>query len=64
MPVFVELQPIEGAQPQLPIPSKTESLGLGSHLGYAFQWFSFALILLVGYVILMYRKNLVRVKSP
>ena len=64
LPVFVELQPIEGAQPQLPIPSKTESLGLGSHLGYAFQWFSFALILLVGYVILMYRKNLVRVKSP
>lgn len=64
LPVFVELQPIPGAQPQLPIPSKTESLGLGPHLGYAFQWFGFALVLLVGYVILMYRKHLAPTKSP
>ncbi len=63
LPVFVELQPTPGAQPQLPIPSKTESLGLGSHLGYAFQWFSLAAILLIGYVVLTYRQMQERAMS-
>jgi surfeit locus 1 family protein len=38
-----------------PLPSATTDLGLGSHLGYAIQWFSFAIILVVGYVALMLR---------
>lgn len=56
LPVFVELQPTPGAPPKLPQPSKTESLGEGSHLGYAFQWFSFAIILVAGYIVLTYRQ--------
>jgi surfeit locus 1 family protein len=32
----------------------------GPHLGYAIQWFSFALIFLVGWVTLMLRKGEIR----
>lgn len=65
LPVFVELQPVEGVQQQqLPIPSKTESLGDGPHLGYAFQWFGFAVILLVGYVVMIYRRQQAQNQRP
>lgn len=55
LPVFVEVQPgpVEGRNP--PIPALTGDLGPGSHLSYAIQWFSFAIILVVGYVAMMVR---------
>jgi len=40
----------EGVFPQ---PNKAPSFSNGSHLGYAIQWFSFALIGVIGYTILM-----------
>jgi len=38
-----------------PIPVPSEELGAGSHLGYAVQWFAFAVIAIVGLVALLYR---------
>ncbi len=38
----------------LPLPNKELELSEGSHLGYAVQWFSFALIGVVGYGVLMF----------
>nr|PZN21258.1 MAG: SURF1 family protein [Chloroflexota bacterium] len=57
LPVFIEQQPDPDAPPGPPFPAATTDLGLGSHLGYAFQWFSFALILLVGYVVVILRHS-------
>jgi surfeit locus 1 family protein len=56
LPVFVQQQP--GTEPPAapPIPMAVESLGLGSHLGYAIQWFSFALILIGTYLAVVYRQ--------
>jgi surfeit locus 1 family protein len=56
LPLFVEQQPDPALSSGPPFPAATTDLGLGSHLGYAFQWFAFALILLVGYVALIYRQ--------
>ncbi|HEU5014334.1 MAG TPA: SURF1 family protein [Roseiflexaceae bacterium] len=58
VPVFIEVQPTgaDDAMPEgLPIPSRTTDLGPGPHMSYAIQWFSFALIALVGYPILIYQ---------
>lgn len=49
LPLFVEQQPASG-DPPLPRRVATTDLGEGPHLGYAIQWFAFALILLVGYL--------------
>jgi surfeit locus 1 family protein len=56
LPVFVQQQPEPGNSPSLPRPIPVEDLGLGSHLGYTLQWFSFAVVLLVGYIALMRRQ--------
>jgi surfeit locus 1 family protein len=55
LPVFVEQQPAPG-DPQLPRRVPTADLGEGSHLSYTIQWFSFAAILLVGYVAFVYQR--------
>jgi cytochrome oxidase assembly protein ShyY1 len=39
----------------LPLPPPRPSVGAGAHLGYAVQWFSFALIAVIGYVALVRR---------
>lgn len=54
LPIFVAEQPSSDAPQSLPIPAATEDLGPGSNLSYAIQWFSFALITLIGYPILIY----------
>jgi surfeit locus 1 family protein len=56
LPVFVELQPAPG-DPGLPRREATTDLGEGPHLGYAFQWFSFAIILLAGYLALVVKRE-------
>ncbi len=53
-PIFLELATQTPAQPgQLPVPPPPPEISQGPHLSYAFQWFSFALIGVVGYVILL-----------
>lgn len=55
LPIFVEMQPIPGAPPALPQPIPPPELDPGPHLGYALQWFAFAVILVVGYVVVQTR---------
>lgn len=57
LPVFIVQSPTQG-QTGLPYRHKPEiQLTNGSHLGYAIQWFSFALILAVGYVVGFIRRH-------
>lgn len=56
LPVVLELIPLPGQSTgqavTFPVPSYTPpDITEGSHLGYAFQWFSFAALLAVGYPI-------------
>jgi surfeit locus 1 family protein len=39
----------------LPVPAGTPEISLGRHLGYAGQWFLFAVVVMVGYPILLRR---------
>lgn len=55
LPLFIETQPVPGAPPILPQPVPPPELDSGPHLGYAFQWFAFAVILVVGYGVIQYR---------
>jgi surfeit locus 1 family protein len=56
LPLFIEQQPGPD-DPELPRRIVTGDTGPGSHLSYTFQWFSFALILLIGYPALLYHQN-------
>jgi surfeit locus 1 family protein len=50
------LSALEGAEGELPVPAPGPTFDdEGPHLGYAIQWFSFALIGVVGYFFLMRR---------
>jgi len=40
---------------QYPIPTRPSAIGLGPHLGYAGQWFLFALVVAIGYPLLLRR---------
>lgn len=53
---FIDIQP-DGSVPASgqPIPAATGVIGTGNHLSYAVQWFGFAVILIVGYVIAIQR---------
>ncbi|MGE5226285.1 MAG: SURF1 family protein [Planctomycetaceae bacterium] len=56
LPVYLLLQHQQPAQPgPLPEPPPMPVLDDGPHLSYALQWFSFATIALVGYVVLVRR---------
>lgn len=52
-PHYLRLNVQEPAPSDYPVMLGPENLDNGSHLGYALQWFSFALIGVVGYVILL-----------
>jgi surfeit locus 1 family protein len=56
LPVFIEQQPGPG-DPELPRRVATTDLGEGSHLSYTVQWFSFAAILVVGYLARTYQQQ-------
>jgi surfeit locus 1 family protein len=56
LPFYVELAPAPGTQ-ALPISGYEVDLGDGPHLSYAIQWFSFALILLVGSAALWWQRR-------
>jgi surfeit locus 1 family protein len=55
LPLFIEQQPAPG-DPQLPRRVATSDLGEGSHLSYTIQWFSFAMILVAGYLVWTYQQ--------
>ena len=56
VPWFVQLQAQSPAAGELPVPAPPPELTEGPHLGYAFQWFAFATIAAIGYVILVRRE--------
>jgi surfeit locus 1 family protein len=53
LPMYVQLVPDSGAARALPVAVPPPPLDEGPHLGYAVQWFSFALIGVVGLFILL-----------
>jgi surfeit locus 1 family protein len=55
LPVFIEQQPAPN-DPQLPRRVATADLGEGSHLSYTVQWYSFAAILVIGYLAWTYQQ--------
>jgi surfeit locus 1 family protein len=55
LPLFIEVQPVSNAPLTLPQPVAPPELDQGPHLGYAIQWFAFAIILVVGYGVFQYR---------
>lgn len=63
-PVYVELTSLEPPQPsRLPLMPEPPSLSAGSHLSYSLQWFSFAVIVIVGYSLLARRELLAKDES-
>jgi surfeit locus 1 family protein len=57
-PVFLEQMPEEGrAYDALPIRSEPIALEDGNHLSYAIQWFTFALVLGFGYIMLVRQRT-------
>lgn len=56
LPIFIEQQPAPG-DPALPRRVATADLGEGPHMGYAVQWFAFAIILVVGYIAFNYSRT-------
>jgi surfeit locus 1 family protein len=55
LPLYLQLLPDSGAARTLPVAVPPPPLDEGSHLGYAIQWFSFALIGIIGLAILLRR---------
>jgi surfeit locus 1 family protein len=59
LPYYVQLQQQSPAQPdRLPVPPPAPELDDGPHLGYALQWFSFATIAGLGFLLLVVREVL------
>jgi surfeit locus 1 family protein len=54
-PVYLLLQGQSPPQANLPLPAPLPELTEGPHLSYAIQWFSFAAIALIGFVVLVRR---------
>ena len=63
VPWFLQLQTQSPSGGDLPVPEPPPELTEGPHLSYAFQWFAFATIAAVGYVILVRREVLERRSS-
>jgi surfeit locus 1 family protein len=55
-PLVVQILPHAG-QPAFPIRLRPPELDEGPHLGYAIQWFSFAVIALIGWSALVLRRR-------
>jgi surfeit locus 1 family protein len=64
LPVYIHKSALE-ISPNLPVPTTMEiELTDGPHLGYAGQWFLFAVILGVGYPIFLYRSRTKLAENP
>ena len=61
LPAYVTLSGQAPAQPgQVPVPVQPIELGEGPHLGYTFQWFTFAAIAFLGYPLVLRKVALER----
>jgi surfeit locus 1 family protein len=56
LPLYLQRLPSAADPPSEPLAEPLPELSEGNHMSYAVQWFSFALIAVVGLVILMRRK--------
>lgn len=62
LPIFIEQQPAASSTATSPgdqaLPRRvaTTDLGEGPHMGYAIQWFAFAIILIAGYIMFTYQQ--------
>ncbi len=64
LPFYVELVPDQGA-PELPYAQpSTSAADEGPHLGYAMQWFSFMVILLIGYAAVVTTRSKQQTSEP
>ncbi len=64
-PVYLLLQTQSPAQASsLPIPATLPKLSEGPHLSYAVQWFTFAMIALIGFIVLALRERRERPEPP
>lgn len=55
LPVYLQLESQQPPSGDLPVPLDRPDLGEGPHLSYAFQWFAFTAIALVGYPLVLRR---------
>lgn len=56
-PLLLQVAPTPASGAALPRPVPPPELGEGPHLSYAVQWFSFAAIGLIGWVVLLLKRN-------
>lgn len=56
LPVYIIQQPGPN-DPEFPKRAVVSDLGPGSHFGYAMQWFAFAGILLIGYIVVVVQRR-------
>jgi surfeit locus 1 family protein len=56
-PLYIQESAESGARGDLPIPVPPPALDAGPHLGYAIQWFSFAVIAIAGFAVVVYRSR-------
>jgi surfeit locus 1 family protein len=56
LPIFIVQSPDEPMANALPLRQETTDLGEGPHLGYAMQWFSFAIVLVVLYAVFLWQQ--------
>jgi surfeit locus 1 family protein len=59
----LQLLPADSA-PRLPVRQPAPELDAGPHLGYAIQWFSFATIAIVGWMVIVAKGNVRRTPEP
>ncbi|HEX6068964.1 MAG TPA: SURF1 family protein [Longimicrobiaceae bacterium] len=55
LPVYLQRIPGEAGEDSLPLAEPIPALDEGPHLGYAFQWFSFAAIAVIGFAVVALR---------
>ncbi|MEI7623937.1 MAG: SURF1 family protein, partial [Actinomycetes bacterium] len=55
IPGYISLRVQDPAQGELPVPVPLPELSQGPHLGYALQWFAFALLTIIVYPLLLRR---------
>ena len=55
-PVWLQLETQDPEQGDMPTPVQPTELDDGPHLGYAFQWFTFTTIALIGYPLILRRR--------
>lgn len=61
--VHLQLLPADSA-PRFPVRQAAPELDAGPHLGYAIQWFSFATIAIVGWLVIVGKSNVKRPAEP